>query len=87
MNTASATAAGGAAVPASDATASNALTRKVRLIKTHIHAGLPCKLGDEIELLHELADWLVAEGAAEFVNAANAADPKPLKPSAKKDAP
>ncbi|QTD47469.1 hypothetical protein J1M35_18310 [Ottowia testudinis] len=59
----------------------------MRLIKTHTHAGLPCKPGDEIELLHELANWLVTEGAAEFVSAANAADPKPLKPSIKKDAP
>ncbi|QTD44380.1 DUF7210 family protein [Ottowia testudinis] len=83
MNTASAIAAGGLAVPVGDTAPASPLTRKVRLIKTHIHAGLPCKPGDDIELLHDLADWLVAEGAAEHLST----DAKPHKPSNKKETP
>lgn len=65
----------GAAVPASSATASAAathqpLTRRIRLVKRHIHAGLPKGPGEEIELLHDLADWLVAEGAAQEIEPA-----------------
>lgn len=65
----------GTAVPASSATASAAathqpLTRRIRLVKRHIHAGLPKGPFEEIELLHDLADWLVAEGAAQEVEPA-----------------
>jgi hypothetical protein len=60
----------GAALPASAFTATDASTRRVRLIKTHIHAGLPHKVGDEIDLWHDLANWLIAEGAAQPVEAA-----------------
>jgi hypothetical protein len=70
----------GAAVPAPlfHAPASQASsTRRVRLIKTHIHAGLPHKVGDEIDLLHDLADWLIAEGAAEAI----APEPEPASAS------
>jgi hypothetical protein len=51
-------------------TSPDASTRRVRLIKIHIHAGLPHKVGDEIELWHDLANWLIAEGAAQPVEAA-----------------
>ena len=77
----------GTAVPASSSTASIAdpttktpLTRRVRLIKQHIHAGLPKRPGEEIELLQDLADWLVAEGAAQEI-APTHATALPLAPS------
>lgn len=38
--------------------------RRVRLVKHHIHASIPHRAGDVIELDRDLADWLVAEGAA-----------------------
>jgi hypothetical protein len=61
----------GTAVPTSSTSASHqALTRRVRLIKQHIHAGLPKGPGEEIELLQDLADWLVAEGAAQEIGPA-----------------
>jgi hypothetical protein len=59
----------GAALPASINT-NQSSTRRVRLIKTHIHAGLPHQVGDEIDLWHDLANWLIAEGAAQPVEAA-----------------
>jgi hypothetical protein len=74
----------GAAVPATStsvsASASAAaphqpLTRRIRLVKRHIHAGLPKGPGEEIELLHDLADWLVAEGAAQELEPAAVATP------------
>ncbi len=69
----------GTAVPASSATAAAAthqpLTRRIRLVKRHIHAGLPKGPGEEIELLHDLADWLVAEGAAQEIEPAVNATP------------
>ncbi len=69
----------GTAVPASSIPSTSkantaaphpALTRRVRLVKHHIHAGLPKRPGEEIELLHDLADWLVAEGAAKEIEPA-----------------
>lgn len=48
------------------------LTRRIRLTKQHIHAGLPKRPGEEIELLQDLADWLVAEGAAQEISPAQA---------------
>lgn len=65
----------GTAVPASSTTAAAAathqpLTRRIRLVKRHIHAGLPKGPGEVIELLHDLADWLVAEGAAQEIEPA-----------------
>jgi hypothetical protein len=73
----------GTAVPASSTTAATAaphqpLTRRIRLVKRHIHAGLPKGPGEEIELLHDLADWLVAEGAAQEIEPAVNATPATL---------
>ncbi len=39
-------------------------TRRITLVKQHIHAGIPHRPGDVIELDRDLADWLIAEGAA-----------------------
>lgn len=39
-------------------------TRRITLVKQHIHAGIPHRAGDVIELDRDLADWLIAEGAA-----------------------
>ena len=38
--------------------------QRITLVKQHIHAGIPHRAGDVIELDRDLADWLVAEGAA-----------------------
>ena len=38
--------------------------RRITLVKQHIHAGISHRAGDVIELDRDLADWLVAEGAA-----------------------
>lgn len=38
--------------------------RRITLVKQHIHAGIPHRAGDVIELDRDLADWLVTEGAA-----------------------
>lgn len=40
------------------------MKKRIELIKHHIHAGLPHKPGAVIELDIDLADWLIAEGAA-----------------------
>ncbi len=56
------------AVPPSQTTPTEAPkhppTRRITLVKQHIHAGLPHRPGDVIDLDRDLADWLVAEGAA-----------------------
>ncbi len=84
----------GTAVLASSTTAATAaphqpLTRRIRLVKRHIHAGLPKGPGEEIELLHDLADWLVAEGAAQEMEPAAVATPTasihPTTTTTKKD--
>lgn len=83
----------GTAVPASSTSTAfttaphQLLTRRVRLVKQHIHAGLPQRPGEEIDLLHELADWLVAEGAAQeiepaVVSSTSATTTTPLNPPA-----
>ena len=79
----------GTAVPASSSTdpiTKTPLTRRVRLIKQHIHAGLPKRPGEEIELLQDLADWLVAEGAAQEIVPPHASAPA-LAPSPAPSAP
>jgi hypothetical protein len=38
--------------------------RRITLVKQHIHAGIPHRAGDVIELDRDLADWLITEGAA-----------------------
>ena len=40
------------------------MKKRLELIKQHIHAGLPQKPGAIIDLDTDLADWLIAEGAA-----------------------
>lgn len=77
----------GTALPASSTTAAAAashqpLTRRIRLVKRHIHAGLPKGPGEDIELLHDLADWLVAEGAAQEIESVPAPPPTPIAASA-----
>lgn len=52
----------------------------VKLIRQHIHAGIPHRVGDVIELDHDLADWLVAEGAATAELPADAAEPPESAP-------
>lgn len=38
--------------------------RRITLIKQHIHANIAHRVGDVIDIDCNLADWLVAEGAA-----------------------
>lgn len=40
------------------------MQKRIELLKQHIHAGLPHRPGDVIDLDADLADWLIAEGAA-----------------------
>lgn len=40
------------------------MNKRIELLKQHIHAGLPHKPGEVIDLDADLADWLIAEGAA-----------------------
>lgn len=47
---------------------------RVRLVKHHIHAGIPHRAGEVIELDRDLADWLVAEGAATAESPADATE-------------
>ncbi len=49
--------------------------RRITLVKQHIHAGIPHRAGDVIELDRDLADWLVAEGAATAESPVETAEP------------
>lgn len=48
--------------------------RRITLVKQHIHAGIPHRAGDVIELDRDLADWLIAEGAASAEPSLDAAE-------------
>lgn len=43
------------------------MKRRIELIKHHIHAGLPHRPGEVVDLDTDLADWLISEGAARAV--------------------
>jgi hypothetical protein len=60
------------------------MKKSIELIKHHIHAGLPYKPGAVIDLDADLADWLIAEGAAQAVRAATTDEPYSRAPSTTK---
>ena len=43
------------------------MKKQIEILKQHIHAGLPHKPGAVIDLDADIADWLIAEGAAKAI--------------------